>query len=119
MMMKATPVEANPMAKAAFSPRMYASKMPGTWSAEKTFRRSVAPVYRTVAGSTPGAEEGRTLTSTLTKAACAAETMKAPPTVWKKRRMAVTSARSAAGAVAWTVMIGIWDAMPQPTPLMI
>ena len=119
MMMKATPVEANPMANEIFSPRMYATKIPGTWFAEKSFRSSVAPVNTTVAGSTPGAEWGRTLTSTLTRAACAAEIMKAPPIVWKKRRMAITSARSAAGAVAWTVMIGIWDAIPQPTPPMI
>lgn len=56
MMMKAIPVEANPMANAIFSPRMYATKISGIWSAEKTFHRSVAPVLTTVAGSTPGAE---------------------------------------------------------------
>lgn len=39
-MMKATPVEAKLMANEIFSPRMYATKIPGTWSAGKTLRAS-------------------------------------------------------------------------------
>ena len=71
-----------------------------------------------MAGSTVGAVWGRVLMRMLMKADCAAETMKAPPTVWRKRRMAVTSARSEAEAVACTVMMGICDAIPQATPPM-
>jgi hypothetical protein len=117
MMMKATPVEAKLMANEIFSPRIYAIKIPRT-STRKTLHRSVAPVLTTANRLRLGAERGRTLTKTLTKAAYATKIMKAPPTVWKKRSMAVTSARSAVGAVAWTVMIGIWDALPQLTPPM-
>lgn len=87
---RAIPVAATAIAKEIFRPCMYATKMPGTCSGVKTLRSSVAPVAMTVAGSTPGAEKGSVLMRIFTKADCEAETIKAPPTVWKTTYLLVT-----------------------------
>ncbi len=65
---------------------MYATRMPGTSSGEKTCRSCVAPVRMTWAGSTPGAVVGSLSTRTLTKAVWAAATKKEPPTVRKTKK---------------------------------
>lgn len=52
---KAVPTSPTETAKAALRPSMYDRMTPGSSSAEKTERRSEAPVARTSSGETPGA----------------------------------------------------------------
>lgn len=78
----AIPAPAIARAKATLMPAIYATRIPGTWAASKTDRSSVAPVATTVAASTPGAAVGSLRIIVFTKADCAAETKKAPPSVW-------------------------------------
>lgn len=81
MLRHATPAKAMPTAKTALMPCMYATIIPGSSSGANTFRNSEAPVAITRAGSTVGAVKGNLATSWLTKAACPAYVVKAPPTV--------------------------------------
>jgi hypothetical protein len=79
----AIPEKATATANAALSPAIYASRTPGSTSDGNTFCSSEAPVRSTKPGLTVGAVLGRVASSLLTKAACPAEVLKAPPTVWK------------------------------------
>lgn len=79
----AVPEKATATANAALRPIMYASRTPGSASGGNTLRSSEAPVASTRAGLTPGAVFGRLASSLLTKAACPAEVLNAPPIVWK------------------------------------
>jgi hypothetical protein len=71
--------------KAALMPCIYAAMMPGICSGGNTVRSSEAPVAMRRAPSTPGADTASLANIRLTKAAWAAATVKAPPTVWKTR----------------------------------
>jgi hypothetical protein len=77
----ATPQNAIATAKAALRPTIYAPITPGSTSGGNTLRSSEAPVKSTRLASTPGAILGREAKSLLTKAACPAEVLNAPPTV--------------------------------------
>lgn len=83
LMRNATPQAAMVKANATLMPAMYATRMPGTWSAGNTRRMSVAPVVRSCTGLTAGAVSTTLDRSLLTKPDWAAEMEKAPPTVWK------------------------------------
>lgn len=57
--------------------------MPGMTSAGNTPRIPVAPAAMTLAGSTEGALLGNSEINLATRDPWAAETKRAPPTVWK------------------------------------
>ena len=71
------------MAKTTLRPAMYAATTPGTSAGAKDERISVAPVTRTVAGSTPGAVDASAESILLLKPDCAAERQNDPPIIWK------------------------------------
>lgn len=96
------------------------------------------PVAITCKGSTSGAVVANFLIIILTKADCAAETLKAPPITWKTRgsivslfspnkiekaclqkMMAVTDDMSSGAAFAWATLIGIWKGKIKAKPQMI
>lgn len=81
----AMPEKAIATANAALMPTIYARRIPGSTSAEKTSCSPDAPVAITNAGLTVGAVFGSVASSLLMKAACPADVLKAPPMVWKTK----------------------------------
>ena len=63
---------------------VYAMSTPGRSLDEMTFRRFVAPAFRTSVGSTPGASFGMVVSSLLENTFWATEMEIAPPRVLKK-----------------------------------
>lgn len=81
--MNERPQAARAIAKATLIPAIYATRIPGTWSAGKAWRISVAPVRTTRPGLTPGALLGNLATRVLTKAAWAELSRRPPPALRK------------------------------------
>ena len=77
----AAPVNAITIMYTARSPLRYASTMPGTASAAKLERISVAPARMTAWGSAVGAKSGRLVRSKLSRIDCAAARAREEPTL--------------------------------------
>ncbi len=79
----ANPPEAIAMPYATLSAAMYDERMPGSCSSVKLSRNPEAPTSITAMGLTDGASLGKWPIKVFVNAACAAETINAPPVVWK------------------------------------